>query len=177
MAQNTHAGTEVSGEGGNFPAFDTTHFGGQLLWLAITFGLLYFMVSKVIVPRFKSIFEEREGILNRDLQQAQEARVKAEEAGKAYERSLAEARSNAQNLAQEAHSKLTAESEKRRKALEEELAVRMQEANSKIEKTKTKAMKNVRAIAAETTSTLVEHIIEKAPSDTAVEAALDQIKA
>lgn len=179
MATNTHAGTEVPGDahgsGGNFPAFDTSTYPGQLLWLAITFGLLYLMMSKVIIPRLQSILKERESILNRDLQQAQDARVKAEEAGKAYEKSLAEARQNAQNLAQAAHARLTAETDSKRKALEEELAERMNEANATIVKTKAKAMKNVRSIAADTTLALVEHILEKAPSDTAVEAALDQI--
>lgn len=181
MASNTNAGTEVSGDahggGGNFPAFDTTTFPGQLLWLAITFGLLYLAVSKVILPRMKSIFEERETILNRDLQQAQDARTKAEEAGVAYEKALTEARKNAQGLAEKAQTKLTAETDAKRKALEEDLAARMNDANAKIAKTKAKAMKNVRSIAADTTSALVEHILEKAPPETAVEAALDQVKA
>lgn len=181
MASNTQAGTEAHGGphsgGGAFPAFDSTTYPGQLLWLAITFGLLYLMVSKVILPRLRSILDNREAILSRDLGQAQDARTKAEEAGKAYEKSLTEARQNAQSLAQAAHAKLTAETDTRRKALEEELAVRMNEANAKIVKTKVAAMKNVRSIAADTTSALVEHILEKAPASSAVEAALNEIKA
>ncbi len=179
-SSNTHAGTEVSGQAHKdvgFPAFDTKTYPGQLLWLAITFGALYLMMSKVIVPRMKSIFDERNAILNRDLQRAEAARVRAEEAGKAYETSLAEARNNAHSLAQAAHARLTAETEMRRKALEEELAGRMTEANATIAKTKAKAMKNVRSIAAETTTTLIEHIIDKTPTSEAVDAALDQVKA
>jgi len=135
------------------------------------------MLSKVILPRIKAIYGERESVINRDIQQAQEARTKAEEAGQAYEKALADAKHSAQTLAQKAQAKLTTETEAKRKALEEDLMARMNEANATITQTKAKAMKNVRAIAAETTSALVEHILEKAPSDTAVQAALDQIKA
>lgn len=182
MASNTHAGTEVPADaygagGGAFPPFDFTSFPGQLLWLAITFGLLYVMLSKVILPRMKAIFDERESVINRDIQQAQEARTKAQEAGQAYEKALADTKHSAQTLTQTAQAKLAAETEAKRKALEEDLMARMNEANATIAKTKTKAMKNVRAIAAETTSALVERILEQAPSDTAVQSALDQIKA
>ncbi len=180
MATDTHAGTAVPGDahggGGEFPAFDTTHFSGQLLWLAITFGLLYLMMSKVIVPRMQSIIQTREGLLNKDLTQAHEAKARAEEAGKAYEKSLTEARQSAQALAQEAHAKLTKETDAKRKSLEDELSKRMSDANAKITATRTKAMKNVRSIAADTASALVERIIEKAPAASAVDAALDQIK-
>lgn len=181
MATNTHAGTEVSGGahgGGNqFPPFDTSTYPGQLLWLAITFGIFYLLMSKVVIPRLRSILDERESALSRDLGQAHKARTQADEAGKAYETSLAEARKNAQSLAQAAHARLTAETFTRRKALEEELAGRMNEANVAIAKTKVKAMKNVRSIAADTTSILVEHVINKVPTNDAVEAALDQINA
>ena len=60
--ESTHAGTEVSGaphgehHDVGFPPFNSATFGSQLLWLAITFGLLYVMMSKLIVPRVASIF-------------------------------------------------------------------------------------------------------------------------
>ena len=51
--EGTHSETGAHGgeaAGGVFPPFDSSTFASQLLWLAITFGLFYLLMSKVIVP-------------------------------------------------------------------------------------------------------------------------------
>ena len=62
-AEGAHAGTEVPAgaghEGGLFPPFDPSTFPSQLLWLAITFGLFYVFLKKVVLPRIGSILEVR----------------------------------------------------------------------------------------------------------------------
>jgi F-type H+-transporting ATPase subunit b len=101
-------------------------------------------------------------------------KTRAEEAGAAYEKSLAEARARAQALAQSTRAKLGAESEAKRKALEADLSARLAQAEAAIAVTKNQAMSNVRGIARETTVAIVERLTGRAPSPQAVDAALDQ---
>ncbi len=61
---------------GVFPPFDSTHFASQLLWLAITFGLFYLLMSKVIIPRIGGILETRHDRIAQDLDEA--SRLKGE---------------------------------------------------------------------------------------------------
>ena len=58
MATNTTSGTEVPSKGG-FAAFRVETYGSQLLWLAVAFGLLYYLMSRHIAPRIGGILEDR----------------------------------------------------------------------------------------------------------------------
>lgn len=179
QAQTTHAATEAPGgahENIGFPPFETETYGGQLLWLAITFAALYFLLSRLVLPRLSGIIETRRETIARDLDEAAAMKTRAEEAGTAYEKALAEAKGQAQRLAQETRSKLAAESDAKRKALEADLATRLAESEATIAAKKTEAMSHVRAIAQETTMAIVERLSGQAPSPKAVEAALDHSK-
>jgi F-type H+-transporting ATPase subunit b len=177
QAQTTQAGTEAHGgdhaEVG-FPPFETETFGGQLFWLIVTFAALYTLMSKLVLPRLAGILEGRRQAIARDLDEAAAMKTRAEEAGAAYEKSLAEARARAQALAQSTRAKLGAESEAKRKALEADLSARLAQAEAAIAVTKNQAMSNVRGIARETTVAIVERLTGRAPSPQAVDAALDQ---
>jgi F-type H+-transporting ATPase subunit b len=178
MAQTTQAGTEAHGaQDVGFPPFETETFGGQLLWLAITFGTLYVLLSKFVLPRLSGIIEGRRERIAQDLDDAAAMKTRAEEAGAAYEKSLAEAKAKAQALAQETRNRLTAETEAKRKALEADLATRLAESEAVIAGRKAEAMGNVRGIAVETATAIVERLTGRAPSAKSVEAALDQTHA
>jgi len=159
---------------GSFPQFRTDTFASQIVWLAITFGLLYYLMAKVALPRVAAILAARKNRIEADLSEAGSARKNAEEAGIAHERTLTEARAKSQALAQQTHATLTAEADARRKAVEADLTARMSEAESKIAAIKTQAMGNVDAIARESASAIVERIMGKTPDAAALSRAVDQ---
>ena len=159
------------------PQLDPSTFLPQLFWLAITFGALYYVMSRVALPRVASILEERRSRIAGDLDQAAHLRAKAEEALAAYEQGLAEARMRAEALARETRDRLNADSEERRRVLEAQLSARLAEAETRIGEVKQQAMNNVRAIAAEAAETIVEQLIGEKPDRSAVEAAVDRAMA
>lgn len=174
MATNSH--TEVPSEGhkGAFPPFDSTTFASQLVWLAITFVILYLLMAKVGLPRVGGIIESRQKHIDGDIAEASSLKAQSDAALAAYEKALADARANAQAIANETREKQAAEAEARRKELEESLNLKLAEAEKTIAATKRAAMANVRGIAADTTKAIVEQLIGKAPADATIDAAVGE---
>jgi F-type H+-transporting ATPase subunit b len=159
--------------GGAFPPFESDTFASQILWLAITFGALYFLMSRIALPRVASILEVRSDRIAADLAEAERLKQETEAAIAAYEGSLATARTNAQKIAGETRDKVHKEADAQRKALEDQLAGRLAKAEEQIAATKTKALENVRAIAVDAASDIVAQLLGDKPDAKAVEAAVE----
>jgi F-type H+-transporting ATPase subunit b len=174
MATNAH--TEVPGEHkGAFPPFNSQTFASQLVWLVITFVLLYVLMAKVALPRVGGIIAQRQKHIDDDLAQAGAFKAQSDTALAAYEKALADARTRAQAIANEMREKQAAEADARRKTLEAQLNVKLAEAEKTITATKQAAMANVRGIAADATKAIVERLIGTAPADSAVDAAVTEV--
>jgi F-type H+-transporting ATPase subunit b len=170
----TSAHTEVPAGGKPmFPPFQKETFPSQLFWLAITFVALYVVLARIALPQIGAIFQARRDSIDADLAQAQELKSESETALGAYEKALAEARERAQRIADDTSHRLNAEAEARRKTLEAELNAKLAEAERTIAATKSAAMANVHAIAAEAAAAIVERLIGAAPADAAVKAAVE----
>lgn len=154
-----HATTEE--HSGVFPPFDPAGFGGQLLWLAITFVALYLVMSRMALPRIGGILETRRTRIEGDLKEAERLRLETDRALAAYETALAEARQNAHAIAEETRSSIKADIDNKRKSVEAELAGRVAGAEASIQKSKLDALGNVDAIAAETAQELVTKLVGK----------------
>jgi F-type H+-transporting ATPase subunit b len=172
----THAttSTEAHGAKAAFPPFASETYASQLLWFAIAFGLLYYVMSRIALPRVAAVMENRSQRISGDLAEAERLRAESEAAGAAYEKSLNDARAKAKVIAQEMREALTAESEAQRKKIEAELHDRLAASEATIRTRTAEAMGNVRGIAAETATAIIERLIGQAPDRRAVEAALDR---
>jgi F-type H+-transporting ATPase subunit b len=153
---------------GGFPPFQSHTFASQLVWLVIAFVLLYVLMAKWALPRVGSILESRQKRIEGDIAEAGTLKAQSDEAIVAYEKALADARADAQAIANETRDRQSAAAEARRKTLEDELNVKLADAEKTIAATKTAAMSNVRGIAEEATRALVERLIGAAPSEKAV---------
>jgi F-type H+-transporting ATPase subunit b len=174
MATTAH--TEVPGaHKGVFPPFDSHTFASQLVWLAITFVLLYVILAKVALPRVGGIIAERQKRIDDDLAQANSFKTQSDGALAAYEKSLADARSRAQSIANDMREKQAAEAGATRKKLEDQLQVKLADAEKAIAGTKQKAMANVHGIATDAAKAIVERLIGKAPADNAIDAAVADV--
>jgi F-type H+-transporting ATPase subunit b len=162
---------------GGFPPFQSQTFTSQLVWLVIAFVLLYVLMSKWALPRVGSILESRQKKIDGDIAEAGALKAQSDAAVAAYEKALADARANAQAIANETRDKQAAAAEVRRKQLEDELNTKLAGAEKTIATTKAAAMSNVRGIAEDATRAIVERLIGTAPSDKAVaDAVADALK-
>ena len=172
----TPAHTEApSGHKPPFPPFQSETFASQLFWLAIAFAALYLLVSRLVLPRVGGIIDARAKQIDDDLSEAQQFKEAADAANVAYEKSLADARSRAQALANATREKQQAEADSKRKALEQQLDAKLAEAEKTIAATKSAAMGNVRSIATDATAAIVKRLTGTEPSGQAVTAAVAEV--
>ena len=85
MAEST-AHTETSAEAHAFPPFQAQHFPSQLIWLTLTFILLYALMSKVALPRIGAILADRSRRISDDLAAAQRFKEQSEAANAVYQK-------------------------------------------------------------------------------------------
>jgi F-type H+-transporting ATPase subunit b len=172
--QKTGAHTEADGgHGGGFPPFDSSTFASQLVSLVIAFVALYLIVSRIALPRVGSVIDARQKAIEGDLAQAQKLKDESDAALKAYESDLAAARSRAQAIGNETREKLNAASEAERKTLEDRLTAKLADAEKTIAATRASAMSNVRGIAADAASAIVQRLTGVLPDSKAVNSAVD----
>jgi F-type H+-transporting ATPase subunit b len=174
-------GTEMPAGGGHgetsFPPFDPVNFTPMLIWLSLSFGLLYLLMSKVALPQVESILRTRAHKITKDIEEANAFRARSEEAAAAHDKTIADAKTKALGLAQETHTGLTAETEANRLALEAELNARLAASETQILEMKAKAMSNVEAIASEAAAAIVQRITGKPAAQEAIARAIATSKA
>ena len=147
------------GASGAFPPFDPTSFASQLLWLAITFGLFYFLMARVVIPRISSILGIRRDRISRDLDEAQRLKEESDAALAAYEQELAEARASAHAIAQEAKDTAKAEAEAKRTESETALNEKISASEKQIAIIKAKALGEVDGIAIDAVADIVRELV------------------
>lgn len=169
-----HAATEAHGGGehGAFPPFDPATYGSQLFWLAICFGALYFLMSRVALPRIGSILEERSNRVAGDLADAGRLKADTDAAIAAYEQALAEARQNANAIAQKARNAAKAEMDAHRARIEADLQARLDAADARIAEVKTRALAEVDAIARDAAEAMVDALLGTRAGEAEIAAAV-----
>jgi F-type H+-transporting ATPase subunit b len=163
-----------------FPPFDATTFASQLLWFAITFGVLYYLLAKVALPRIAGILEGRRDRIAADLDAAERLKSESEAAAAGYERALAEARGRASGIAEAARGAAKQKADAQRRQVEGDLAGKLAAAEARIAGIKERALGEVGTIAGEATDAVVSALIgAKATAEevvAAVSAALGERK-
>ncbi|WP_295556383.1 F0F1 ATP synthase subunit B' [uncultured Hyphomicrobium sp.] len=149
------AGTSTALAEGGLPQLKTEDFSPQLFWLVVTFLLLFWVMSKIALPRIGEVIEERKDRIQRDLAAAERLKGETEKALSAYEKALSDARGNASSIARQTRDTLNAEVDKERKAVEDQLAKKLADAEASIGATKDKALASVKDIAGDTVTAIV----------------------
>ena len=159
------------------PQLDVETFPSQLFWLAVTFIVLYILMSWIGLPRLSAAIEARRQRREADLARAAQLKSEAEAANAAFQRSMAEARAQAQAVLKETSDRLAAEAAERQRALAAALAEQVDEAERRIAATKQQALAEVRGIAVDVGRSVVEKLTGSTPSEAGLAAVVDRVLA
>ena len=159
------------------PQLNVETFPSQLFWLAISFIVLYILMSWIGIPRLSAAIDARRQRREDDLARAARLKTEAEAANAAFQRTMAEARSQAQAAIKESTDRLAAEAAERQRVLAAALAQQIDEAERRIAATKQQALSEVRGIAVDVGRSVVEKLTGSAPSNARLTAAVDNVLA
>lgn len=140
------------------PQLDAGNFPTQIIWLAISFIVLYLLMSRQALPRIGQVLEERQRRIDDSLRKAETLKAKAETAAEAYESALAEARSEAQDVLRRTVERLSSEAARHHTELGERLAGEVAAAEQRIAKAKDDALAGVRDMAGDLAVSVVDKL-------------------
>lgn len=139
----------------SFPPFDATLFSHQLIWFAISFGILYFLMSRVALPAVAKVLEERKHTIQTDLDSAAGTSEEAETAKAEAERATAEARAGARKLVDDMRAEINAVLVDERAKAEAVLVERVAAAEKRINAARAEALASVDGIATDLSKEVV----------------------
>ncbi|MEO1637888.1 MAG: F0F1 ATP synthase subunit B' [Pseudomonadota bacterium] len=127
----------------------------QVFWLLVTLVAIYFVMSRIALPRIGAVLAERSGTITNDIAAAEELKNKASEAEAAYEKALVDARAEAQKIVAEAKAEIQAELDAEMQKADAQIAAKAAESEAAIAEIRDGAVKSVTEVAKDTAKELV----------------------
>jgi len=152
---------ETSDSNGGLPQFDTTYFPGQLFWLAISFALLYVLMTFVALPKVRQTQDRRQQTLAAELDVATAASEKAKAIIAQYEKALADARHQAQVTVTDIMTQGAKASAERQSQQHQELQKRLRAAEAKIHAARDMALTQIESTVGELAESMIKKVTGK----------------
>ena len=170
-----HAADAAHGSGG-MPQLDFSTYGNQIFWLLVTLVVIYFILSRIALPRIAAVLAERQGTITNDLAAAEDLKAKAVEAEDAYNKALADARAQAQQIAAETRAAIQKDLDAAIAKADDEIAAKAAESEKAIAEIKAGALEAVQTVAADTAAELVSALGGKADTKAIAASVADRMK-
>ncbi|APX23071.1 MAG: ATP F0F1 synthase subunit B' [Rhodobacteraceae bacterium] len=145
----------------------------QVFWLLITLVVIFFVLSRIALPRIASVLAERQGTITNDIAAAEEFKRQAGDAEKAYEKALADARAEAQAIAQKTRDDIKAQLDEATAEADKKIAAKSAESEKAIAEIRASAVENIEIVAKDAAAAIVAALGGKA-DQAAVSAAVDE---
>ena len=148
-----------SAESRGMPQLNPEFWVSQIVWLVITFGALYIVLSKVILPKISDNLEIRRSQILENIEIAEKQREESEQKVKEFEKIILNSKIEAKNIFNEARQKVLSDIDKKRNELENSLEQEIVSAEEEIKALNTSSIENIKQIATETSSNLIKQLI------------------
>ena len=158
-------GAEAAGhaaESAGMPQLDFATFPNQIFWLVVALIVIYFILSRIALPRIGGILADRQSTITNDLAAAEDLKAKAEDAEKAYNQALIDARAEANKIVAEARAEIQKDLDKATAKADAEIAAKSAESAKRIEEIRANAAKDVAEVAKSAAADIVSAFGAKA---------------
>ena len=167
---------EVFGaESGGMPQLNPEFWISQIFWLTITFGVLYIVLSKLILPKISLNLELRKSQIQDNIEAAEKQRENSEAKLKEFDDIITKSKLRARNIYQDAREKALKEINLKREALDKQIDEEIKKVDQEIKLLKKSAPEKINKIAIESTSALVKELIGAEVNSSSISAIVDDL--
>jgi F-type H+-transporting ATPase subunit b len=171
----TEAGSH-GGEAVGMPQLDFSTWPNQIFWLLVTLAVIYFLLTRIALPRIGAVLADRKGAITSDLAAAEELKQKALKAEKAYNEALAQARADAAKIVAEARAGIQKDLDAALAKADAQIAAKSAESEVRINEIRDGALAAVTEVAKDTAKEIVAALGGKADARSVTAAVMARLK-
>jgi F-type H+-transporting ATPase subunit b len=162
-------------ESGGMPQLNPEFWISQIFWLTITFGILYVVLSKLILPKISANLETRKSQILENIEAAEKQREDSEEKIKEYEKIINNSKIEAKNYFNQAREKILKDINLKKENLDKEINEEIKKAENEIKDLMDKAPEKINKIAIETSSSLIQQLIGADLNNSSISAIVEDL--
>ena len=162
-------------ENGGMPQLNPEFWISQIFWLVLTFGILYFVLSKIILPKISGNLELRKSQIQENIEAAEKQRETSETKLKEYDEIILKSKSEAKNIFKDAREKVLKDINSKKETLDKQIDDEIKKVEKEIEVLKKNAPEKINKIAIETSSELVKKLIGADINNSSISAIVDDL--
>ena len=160
-------------ESGGMPQLNPEFWVSQIFWLTIIFGILYIVLSKLILPKISANLESRKSQISDNIEAADRQREQSENKLKEFEEVIAESKTEAKIIFNQAREKALKDINAKRDVLDKQIDEEIKKAENEINKLRKDAPVKINMIAIETASQLTQKLIGAEVNNSSISAIVD----
>jgi len=160
-------------ESGGMPQLNPEFWISQIFWLVLTFGILYLVLSKVVLPKISNNLETRKSQILENIENAEKQREESENKIKQFEKIILESKIEAKNYFNEKRQKLLENIAKKRNVLQKDIDIEINAAEDEINKLKNTSGEKINKIAIETSSEIIRQLIGEKVNNSSISAIVE----
>jgi F-type H+-transporting ATPase subunit b len=162
-------------ESRGMPQLNPEFWVSQIFWLTITFGILYVVLSKLILPKISTNLEIRKSQILDNIEAAEKQRKESELKITEYEQIVQNSRNEAKNYFKQARDKLLRDINLKKNTLDNELSEEIKKAETEIKELRDRAPEKINKIAVETSADLLQQLIGAEVNSSSISAIVDDL--
>ena len=162
-------------ESGGMPQLNPEFWVSQIFWLIITFGILYIVLSKFILPKISSNLELRKSQIQENIETAEKQREMSEVKLKEYDEIILKSKLDAKNIFKNAREKIIKDINLKKETLDKQIDDEISNAEKEIKTLKKDATDKINKIAIETSSDLLKKLIGTEINNSSISAIVDDL--
>ena len=165
--------TVFAAESGGMPQLNPEFWISQIFWLIITFGILFIVLTKVILPKISDNLETRKSQILENIETADKQKEESQKKIDEYEKIILDSKLKAKSYFNEAREKILDDINKKRAALEKDLDEEIDEVEKELSDLKNKSGEKINKIAAETSAELIKELIGEEGNSSSIAAIVE----
>ncbi len=147
----------------------------QIFWLTLTFGALYLVLSKIILPKISANLELRKAQIQENIEAAEKQRESSESKLKEYDKIVLKSKLEAKNIFKDARKKILNDINSKKETLDKQINEEIKKAEKEIDVLKKSAPEKINKIAIETSTEIVKKLIGADVNNSSISAIVDDL--